>query len=144
MKKSHVYLPPEERQQLKRLLSKGSLPVKKFKRANALLQLHAGQTVRAVAENLQVTSVTIARWRDVYHAEGLQVLEDCPRPGRRPVITGEQKAKITALACSEPPEGHARWSVRLLAAKAVELGCCEHLSKSWVSEILKKTPCSRT
>ena len=55
------------------------------------------------------------------------------------VIDGPQRAKITARACSTPPPGHARWSLRLLADKAVELEYCEHLSHNAVKEILKKT-----
>jgi transposase len=75
----------------------------------------------------------------LYKEKGLKVLEDEPRSGRPIQIDGEQRAKVTALACSEPPEGYARWSLRLLADKAVELGYFEHLSHTEVADILKKT-----
>ena len=65
-------------------------------------------------------------------------LHDLPRSGRPVEIDGEQRAKITALACSDPPEGYARWSIRLLADKAVELEYCEHISHTTVRKILKK------
>lgn len=54
-------------------------------------------------------------------------------------IDGNQRAKVTALACSEAPEGYERWNLRLLANKAVELGYCEHISHTEVAGILKKT-----
>ncbi|MFZ1324645.1 MAG: helix-turn-helix domain-containing protein, partial [Candidatus Contendobacter sp.] len=78
-----------------------------------------------------------------YRREGLAMLQDKPRSGRPVEIDGSQRAKLTALACSEAPAGHARWDLRLLADKAVELGYCAHLSHTHVSTILKKTPSSR-
>jgi hypothetical protein len=70
---------------------------------------------------------------------GLRCLEDAPRSGRPVVISGEQRAQITALACSDAPEGHARWDLRLLADKIVELNICETISHTHVGNILKKT-----
>jgi hypothetical protein len=67
------------------------------------------------------------------------MLFDQPRSGRPPEIDGAQRAKVTALACSDPPAGYARWSLRLLADKAVELAYVEHISHTQVAEILKKT-----
>ena len=63
-----------------------------------------------------------------------------PRPGRPLEIDGGQRAKVTALACSDAPTGHERWTLRLLADRAVDLNYCEHLSHTQVREILKKTP----
>jgi len=81
---------------------------------------------------------------DQYRENGLQALYDRPRSGRPVKIDGEQRAKITALACSTPPEGHAEWSLRLLADKVVELGFSEQISHTHVGTILKKTYSSRT
>jgi putative transposase len=92
----------------------------------------------------QVNYNTVATWRDAYQEAGLTMLQDKPRPGRPVVIDGTQRAKITALACSTPPQGHARWSLRLLADKAVELGYVEHLSHDHAGIILKKTNYNRT
>lgn len=139
MNKQHVSLTASDRTTLEELLSKGSLPVKTFKRATALLELDRGKTLAAVAATLGVNYNTVAAWRDGYVTTGLKCLEDAPRSGRPIVIDGVQRAKITALACSEVPEGYGRWSLRLLAEKAVEAGVCEHLSHTYVGEVLKKT-----
>ena len=71
-------------------------------------------------------------------AEGLAVLDEKARSGRPPVIDGETRAKITALACTTPPQGHGQWSLRLLADKVVELGYCESISHTYINELLKK------
>jgi transposase len=78
-------------------------------------------------------------WRNKYRKQGLRSLHDAPRSGRPIVIDGKQRAKITALACSQAPAGYARWSLRLLADKIVELGHCQSLSHTQVGNILKKT-----
>jgi putative transposase len=98
-----------------------------------------GKTLSAVAETLNVTNTTVGHWRDSYNQIGLACLHDQARSGRPIEIAGSQRAKVTALACSEPPAGYGRWTLRLLADKAVELGYSEHLSHTKVSEILKKT-----
>lgn len=138
MKKEHVKLTDPDREALTALLAKGSLKVKAFKRATALLELDRGKTLQAVAETLGVDYNAVARWRDNYNASGLQCLQDKARSGRPIVIDGEQRAKITALACSQAPEGHARWGLRLLADKVVELGYCDSISHTQVGNILKK------
>jgi transposase len=139
MKKQHLRLSDDDRTFLERLLSKGTLPVRKFKRATALLELDRGKTLQAVAATLDVNYNAVADWRDRYKAQGLSGLDDAPRSGRPVEIDGTARAKITALACSDAPEGHARWSLRLLADKAVESGLCEHVSHTVVGDILKKT-----
>ena len=70
-------------------------------------------------------------------------LYDRPRSGKPSKIDGPARAKITALACSKAPTGHARWTLRLLADKAVELGFCESISHETVKEVLKKTDSNR-
>ena len=139
MKKGHVKLSDVERQYLERLVKKGTQKARLFKRATGLLELDRGKTLRAVAESVGVTGVTVARWRDSYAAQGLKCLEDAPRSGRPIRIDGTQRAKITALACSEAPKGHARWTLRLLADKVVELEYCKSLSHTQAGKILKKT-----
>lgn len=139
MKKPHIKLSKKDREYLESLISKGKLPAKTFKRATGLLELDRGKTLVAIAETLGVRHVTVAAWRDNYNEHGLKCLEDAPRSGRPIVIDGLQRAKITALACSDPPEGHARWSWRLLADKVVELGYCEEISSTHIGNILKKT-----
>jgi len=139
MKKQHVQLSNADRTYLEALISKGELSAKVYRRALGLLELDRGQTYTAVSSILKVTIPTLSGWAAKYREIGLQVLQDQPREGRPIEISGEQRAKITALACSEPPEGYARWSLRLLADKAVELEYCEHISHAEVRKILKKT-----
>jgi putative transposase len=139
MKKQHLQLSAAERQQLQSLIAKGTLPAKQFKRATGLLELDRGKTYQAVAETLGVSHVTVSSWCKRYQQQGLKCLADAPRSGRPIVINGQQRAKITALACSDAPTGHARWSLRLLADKVVELGHCASLSHTQVGNILKKT-----
>ena len=139
MKKQHVKLGKADRDYLGSMVTKGKLPARKFKRATGLLELDRGKTLQAVAETLGVDYNTVAAWRDNYKEQGLKCLEDAPRSGRPVEIDGKQRAKITALACSEAPEGHARWALRLLADKVVELGYCKQISHTQVGNILKKT-----
>lgn len=139
MKKQHVKLSDAGRKYLESLIAKGKLPAKKFKRATGLLELDRGKTYEAVAETLGLSHVTVSSWRKSYQKQGLQCLEDAPRSGRPIVIDGQQRVKITALACSEAPKGHARWTWRMLADKVVELGYCEKISHTQIGKILKKT-----
>ena len=144
MKKEHVKLSHADRAALTDLLARGSLPAKAFKRATGLLELNRGKTLQAVAATLGVNYNTVAAWRDRYQQVGLQGLQDQPRSGRPITINGKQRAKLTALACSDAPTGHARWSLRLLADKVVELGHCDAISHTQVGNILKKTRSNRT
>jgi transposase len=139
MKKQHLKLRIKDRDYLGSLLAKGKLPAKMFKRATGLLELDRGKTLQAVAETLGVCYVTVAAWRDHYKEQGLKCLQDAPRSGRPVEIDGVQRAKITALACSQAPAGHARWSLRLLAEKVVELGYSDQISHVQIGKILKKT-----
>jgi transposase len=139
MKKQHVQLSDNDRTYLEELLRTGELPVKTYRRALALLELDRGKTCTAVAETTQMTIPTLSTWSQKYREVGLNMLFDQPRSGRPPAIDGTQRAKVTALACSDPPAGYARWSLRLLADKAVELDYVAHISHTQVAKILKKT-----
>jgi putative transposase len=139
MKKQHVQLSDVDREYLEALISKGELTAKIYRRALGLLELDRGQTYTDVSKTLKVTIPTLSTWAAKYRETGLRVLQDQPRSGRPIEIDGNQRAKVTALACSEPPEGYARWSLRLLADKAVELDYCDHISHTEVATILKKT-----
>jgi transposase len=97
-----------------------------------------------VAKTVGVVIQTVSIWAGKYKTSGLDVLTDKPMPGRPVGLSGEQRAKITALACSDPPEGYGRWSLRLLADKAVELEYVESISYVGVGRILKKTNSSPT
>jgi transposase len=139
MKKQHVQLTQTDRDYLETLISKGELKARAYRRAFGLLELDRGKTYTEVSETLRVALPTLSLWATQYREKGLKMLNDQPRSGRPIKISGDQRAKITALACSEPPEGYARWHLRLLADKAVELGYCEEISHTEVANILKKT-----
>lgn len=144
MKKQYVQLSSTDREYLEALISKGELKAKTYRRALSLLEMDRGQTYTAVSKTVKMTIGTLSTLAEQYRENGLQALYDRPRSGRPIQIDGEQRAKITALACSTPPEGHAEWTLRLLADKAVELDFCEQISHTHVRTILKKTSSSRT
>lgn len=144
-KAKSVILSSNDIRSLKTLLTRGSAPARTLSRARILDLLHRGQSPAEVASLLQVTPQTIFNVKRRFLASGLQAaLYDQPRSGRPPDIDGKQRAKITALACSQPPSGRARWTLRLLADKVVELGYCQSLSHTQARRILKKTNSSRT
>ena len=141
MRKQQLYLQLSEdhHSYLTNLLAKGTLNARVARRASALLQLHQGLELNKIASNLGVVYQTVSDWRDKYFQSGVDFLEDKPRTGRPSFFDGVDRAKISSLACSDAPTGHAQWSLRLLADKAVELELVERISYSKVREILKKT-----
>jgi putative transposase len=139
MNKEHVKLTETDRTFLEKLIKKGELKARAYRRALGLLELDRGKSFTEVAKTLQVSIPSVSSWAKAYRERGIQVIQDQPRSGRPIVIDGQQRAKITALACSEPPEGYGQWSLRLLADKAVELGYVEEISHTEVRHILKKT-----
>ena len=140
MKKQQEYLQltAEDNSYLTSLMTKGSLNVRVARRISGLLQLNQGLNLNQIAKALGVAYQTVAVWRNKYRANGLDFLQDKPRPGRPLVFNGEQRAKVTALACSKTPHGRAKWSLQLLADKAVELELVDTISPSKVRELLKK------
>ena len=93
-----------------------------------------------IASLLGCSPTTVYNVKHRYQSEGLEsALAEKPRSGKPRRISGEACARITALACSTAPEGHARWTLRLLADKAVEFGFCDSVSHNHVRAILKKT-----
>lgn len=144
MKKQHIKLTKTDRDKLQVLLSKGNLPVLAQKRAVGLQMMDKGMTYQEIKKHLDISHISLGKWAKRYRLEGLKMLYDKPRPGRPIGISGEDRAKVTALACTEPPEGYARWSLRLLADRLVELEILESISHNKVGEILKKTNFSLT
>jgi len=142
MKKQHLQLQDSERNYLKAMLSKGSLNTRVQKRALGLLELDKGKSYQEVANLFNMSYPAVHSWGKKYRSEGLIFLQDKPRSGRPVELSGEQKAQITAIACSEPPKGYARWSLRLLADRIVELELVDEISHTEVGRILKKMNCS--
>jgi len=135
-----IKLPKNELSSLTTIIKRGTTRARTQTRARILDLLHRGQHPQAISAVLHVSLQTIFNVKRRYLSEGFEAaLFDKARAGRPVRIDGTQRAKITALACSAPPEGYARWSLRLLADKAVELQLCEAVSHNAVKEILKKT-----
>lgn len=142
-----ITLTESERLALEALTRNGKTGAKKFIIARALLLCDAGAlgpawTVAQVAGAVGVTSRTIEHIKKRFIEEGLEAaLERKKRetPPRQVIFDGEFEARIVALACSEAPEGHARWTLKLLADKAVELNFASSVSAMTIHRILKKT-----
>lgn len=125
---------------LERYVSQGEGKARSLRRARCLLLLEQGKTAVETGKLMGVTYDTVLRTKKRYREEGLQAaLREGQRSGRPVKISGRQRAKITALACSEPVQGHSQWSMRLLANKVIELGYCDTISHTQVAKILKKT-----
>lgn len=144
MLKAHLTLTPTQATHLRELTTRGTVAVKVYRRALALLALHEGRSYSAVARQLHTKYDTVSKWAKRFVAQDVAGLTDASRSGRPLRITGEERAKLTALACAKAPEGHSQWSLRLLAGKAVELGYCRQLSAASAHAILKKTRFSPT
>lgn len=140
-----IQLSKEERSSLKTLFSGGSGSNRQHNRARMLDLLARNTPANEIAALLGCSPTTVYNVKHRYQAEGLEsALTEKPRSGKPRQISGEARARITALACSEVPTGHARWTLRLPADKAVEFGFCDSISHNHVRSILKKTNCSRT
>lgn len=141
----HVQLTKEERSKLERMTTVGKIGVRKLKRCQILLladesHKEGQKTDKEIAGKLDISLATVSRIRVRYAEGGLKTaLNEKPRRGRPRGVSGEERAKVTALACSTPPDGFDRWSLRLLADKAVELELVEQISHTMVGNILKKT-----
>lgn len=139
-----IQLTEEERHSLKTLFRSGKRANRLQTRARILDLLDRKVSPPQIAETLSCAVGTLYNVKRRYQQEGLEsALFDKPRSGKPPTISGAQRAKITALACSPAPEGHARWTLRLLADRAVQLGFIDSISHNAVKQILKKTSSSR-
>lgn len=135
-----VALTEEERNRLRTLLRGGKAPVRLVTRARVLLKADEGCSDPEIASALEIGLATVFRTRRRCVEEGVeQALRERPRPGARRKLDGKHEAHLIAVACSTPPEGHARWTLRLLAGKVVELGFVPSISHETVRSMLKKT-----
>ena len=120
-KQVQVQLAKQEQQELRRVLRAGLQPVRTVLRALALRQLAEGQTVRQVAKNLALTPKTVWLTSQKYRQGGLErALYERSRPGKAALLDAQQRQRIVALVCGPPPEGRARWTVRLLTEEVVK------------------------
>jgi transposase len=119
---------------------KGTVKARKFKRAMILLKANEGLSDPQIMEAVEVSRPTVERIRKRYVEGGLEkALNEDPRPGQRRKLDGRGEAFLIATACSDAPEGHNHWTLRLLADRIVELGVVESISYETVRRTLKKT-----
>jgi hypothetical protein len=148
-KQHHIRLTPAQRATAEGILARGQATALTFRHARILLEADAAvrRPVRADAQVAAVCGVsprTVARVRERFATDGFGVaLQGRPHPGSRPKLDPAQEARLIALACSPPPDGRVRWSVRLLAARVVEVEAMPEVSRELVRTTLKKTASSR-
>jgi putative transposase len=146
--KYSVYLSTEQRSYLENIIGSGHDFARVFNRVHILLlsdrNLVQKREDAEIAESVMVSAGTVRRVRKEFVLGGLEAaIYDKPRPGAVPKITGDIEAKITMLACSNPPEGHVKWTLRLLAERSVELGYLDSISHVAIGNRLKKTISNR-
>ena len=146
-KKSIVKLGEDERRRLDDLISKGTAAAKTILKARILLKADKSEAGEGWADEeickaLDTNVTMVARVREKLVSEGLDAVltrKKRETPPIQPIFGGEKQAKLTALACSKPPEGHARWTLRLLSEKVVELEIVPAAHFNTVGRALKKT-----
>ena len=146
VKRYVVRLSADEREQLKALISKGRSPARRQLKARILLKADVSEAGEGWSDSkiiaaLEASVSMVYRVRKQLVEEGLEaVLRRKPRasPSVPPIFDGEKEARLIALACSEPPKGRARWTLRLLETKVVELGIVDRASDSTIGRVLKK------
>lgn len=146
MKKYIVRLTPAQRQELQHLISTGTESARRLLHARILLKADAGEqgpgwTDAQISEALEVSTSTLVRVRRVFAEQGLHAAltrRSLSRTRSRR-LDGEQEAHLVDLACSNPPDGHDHWTLRLLTDRLVTLELVEEVSHETVRQVLKKT-----
>ena len=147
IKRYVVRLSAEERAGLEAMISKGKGPASQLLKARILLKADVseaggGWSDERIAEALETSLSTVCRTRQKLVEDGLEAAlrrKARERPSITPIFDGEAEAKLIQLACSVAPAGHARWTLRLLERKVVELGIVPRASDNTIGRVLKKT-----
>ena len=131
MKEHVVCLTDEARSSLQELVRAGTRSVRVVRRVQVLLKSDEGLTDEEIAEHVGVTVRTIAKIRKRFCQEGWErAIFDAPRSGKPPVFTVKQQQQVIALACTDPPAGHVRWTLELLRQEAMARGFVSSISTS--------------
>ena len=144
-----VRLNPDDRRRLNRLVRSGRHPARTVTHARILLKADAdgpdAWTDEEIADHLETTRITVQRVRQQFAADGLDATLHRKKPTGRQYrkLDGEQEARLVALACSKAPDGRARWTMKLLADRLVELAVVESIDPATVWRTLQKTTSSR-
>ena len=147
VKKYVVRLSGEERERLEALIRKGKSPARRLLKARVLLKADVseagdGWSDSRIIEALDTSVSMVYRVRKQLVEDGFEAVlsrKQRATPAVARIFDGEKEAKLIALACSKPPKGRARWSLRLLENKVVELGIVDRASDSTIGRALKKT-----
>ena len=147
VKRYVVRLSVDEREELEGLIRKGKSPAQRLLKARILLKADVseggeGWSDSRIIQALETSVSMVYRVRKQLVEEGLEAVlsrKQRAMPAVPAIFDGEKEAKLIALACSKPPKGHARWTLRLLETKVVELGIVERASDSTIGRTLKKT-----
>ena len=150
MKKYIVLLDPDEREKLMKIISSGRGPARLFTHARILLKADQSEGApcwsdEKISDALEITVQTIERLRKQFVDEGFDAVlsrRKYKKKVSRKKIDGDVEAHLIALACSSPPEGRSRWTLRLLADSVIELGYVDGISHETVRQTLKKTKLS--
>jgi len=146
--KNHcIKLSEQDRHYLQKIVKSGKDKARKITRCRILLLADEakGKTDEEISDTLGICLTTIFNIRRRYHRWGLErAISEAPRSGQPPKFKGKTMARITTIACSKPPQGRARWSLRLLADHVVELDIVEDISYQSIRNVLKKTNSSLT
>jgi len=138
-KKYIVNLTEKERESLLSLTSKGQVGARTMKRAQILLKADEGLKDAEIVTALNTSRPTVERIRKRFVQGNLEkALHDDPRPGSKTKLDGRGEAELIALTCSDAPDGHEKWSLRLLADKLVEMDVVDRISHETVRQTLKK------
>ena len=133
-----IELTRRDRQQVDELMSSGLQPVRTVLRALALRQMDQGQSTPAVGANLGLSAKAVWQIGKRYQKGGLErALFDAPRPGKAPALDEQQRQRIIAVACSPPPEGRARWTVRLLTEEAMRRKLVPRVGRETIRVLLE-------
>jgi len=140
VKKYVVRLSQEERKRLDDMIHKGKSSAQKLMKARILLKADVseggeGWSDSRIVEALETSATTVYRARQQLVEEGFEAVLSRKKPSKpsvTPIFDGEKEAKLIALACSEPPNGRGRWTLRLLENKVVELGIVDRASDSTI------------
>jgi hypothetical protein len=152
VRKYVVRLSGEERERLNALISKGKHPARQLLKARILLKADASDAGEAwsdsqIAAALETSVDTVTRARQRLVEEGVDAVLTCkhsPNSARKRIFDGEAEAKLITLACSTPPQGRARWTLRLLEETVMELQIVDRVSDNTIGRTLKKILSSRT
>jgi transposase len=152
VKKYIVKLSGQERERLDGLIQKGKAPARQLLKARILLKADASEAGEAwsdsqIAEALDTSIDTVARCRQQLVEGGVDAAltrKHSPNSARKPIFDGAAEAKLIALACSNPPKGRSRWTLKLLETAVVELNIVDRASDNTIGRMLKKTRSSPT